>query len=328
MKIYSAERLATLVAICFFGMTTLGIAELASNVGATEVPSTEVSVGMHIVDRLTANMTLTFKPKGTLRTPVLSVIGLDIAGRAIGDLAKDLKQARSSALAVIVDEGGRSRGVWFGKLVEPGNRPVQLTIHQFISANDLTNDYILRFLSVGGNSSWIGGASQTISHAQLSEVVLRLPKGWAVADRDPDWKVSSLSDNEFVFSGKLAHGNAIQAQLKRIAPPWQVSLKDYIAGIPTVFLGVLAVLGILAKALANYGWRELYIRLGIGCLLGALVFFGAYDFYDEGPQGWFDRNWWLLTASVALGIAVVLPKKLVNALLEAGKSESLKIRKS
>jgi hypothetical protein len=321
---YAICRL-TLVVMCSLSFLGSALAQTSPSGtapnGAELASSTEVSVAMEIFDRLATKIRLTFRPKGEVKDPILAIAGFDIAveHREVGDLAKDLKQSGTSGLAVVVDSGS-PREVWFGKILEPGQRSAELSFELpgFIKPKEATKNYALQFLAVAGNPKWLTGASRTISLAKLSDVTLKLPEGWQVLDKN--WKVNSFVDNEFGYKGSLANGDAIEAQLVRPALAVQEWFQEHIAQFFTVFLIVLVVLVAVIKLLLQNGWRQLVAKAAILAFMLLLVAYVAYDRYEGGSHGWFERNWWLISSITAAILAIILPVSLVSFLLDALKN--------
>jgi len=290
----------------------------APAVGATELASpTEVSVALEILEKFSVRARLIFKPKGELKDPVMSITGFDIAleHREVGDIAKDLRRSGISALALVVD-ANNPQEVWFGKIVEPGQRSAELTLDLpgFVKPREATKNYSIQFLAVAGNPKLISGASRSVSVAKLSEVTLKLPEGWQL--NDSNWRLISPSENRYGYKGSLGGGEVIQAVLVR--PPLAAAewLQEHIGSFFTVFL-VMVVLSVGSfKLLINRGFRQIIAKLpalGIAVLLIAFIW---YDYREGGSQGWFERDWWLISSIAAVVVAFVLPVDLISFFLD------------
>jgi hypothetical protein len=265
-------------------------------------------------------MTLIFTRTGEANDPVLAIAAFDIPveRRDVSDLARDLERGGNSLAAVFLDSN-RAREVWFGKTIGKGEKSAELTVElpELIKPMESNKDYRLMFLPVEGDLKWIAGTSRAISQAKLVSVHLEMPDGWDVVDTK-NWKLEGLH-NKFKYNVNIATGEIIAAQLKRANGGLQEWLQEHIGEFCFVFLAVLGVIVTAIHRLQKRGWRMSRAKAIILIIVALLAVYMWNDYKVGGPQGWFERNWWIISSSLAGLAAFILPITWVDVILEAVK---------
>ncbi|HUI20368.1 MAG TPA: hypothetical protein VLZ74_04920 [Methylocella sp.] len=305
---------------------------LGTNCGT--VSPTEVSAKIEVLfdrrmqflpQRLTAKMSLTFTPKGEVREPIFAVVAYNIAveHREIREITRDLAQGGSSSLAALVVDSTTGdpempREVWFGKKLEQGQASAQLQVEipGLIRPNESTNDYTLRLQPVAGDLKWSLGASSSISQAKLTDLLLKLPEGLNLVGKD--WTLVSATQNLFKYKETLEDDKVIEVHLKPSASGWDDWLQAHIAEFFGVFLVVLAILVAVIKMRLKSGSRMLTAKAVVALPMFLLVLYVLYEF-EGGAPGFFEKNWWAISAIAACVVALGLPIPWIDVVLTAAK---------
>lgn len=284
--------------------------------------STEVSVEMRIpLDRITTQMTLTFSRKGEAQDPVLAIAAFDIPveRRDVSELVRDLERGGRSSFAAFLVDSDKAREVWFGKTIGKGEQSAQLTVElpELMKPMESSKNYRLAFLPVDGDLRSVAGTSKAISQAKLAGVRLEVPEGWDVIGTN--WKVINAGGTKFRYNVIVASGDIIEAQLKRAIGGVKEWLQEHIGEFFGVLLIVLGVLVTAIHRLQKIGWQMLPMKAIILIIMAFLAVYMWNDYRVGGPQGWFERNWWIISSSLAALAAFILPITWVDVVLEAVK---------
>jgi hypothetical protein len=312
----------------FAAMLVMGIAESARSQAPTSTgaaggaPPTTVDVELVIARGPTAEMHLTFKPKSAIKSEVLAVVAFDIAVEHHNLI--DITNGRPSLSAVIVDPTGRE--VWFGKTIDPGfgSASLQVKLPEIIKPNDPFKDYILQFKPFPhGILERIANDSTAVSESQLGNLSLELPKGWEMVDASGNkWERPSPTSEKMRFIGDKSE--IITVRFKRDISPWLEWMQEHIGEFATAFIIVLMLTSALVRRSLESGKGALAARALSLVLIILLAFYMLIEALTNGYQGWFERNWWAVSACIACIISVIIPMQWIDVVLNALKKTEAK----
>jgi hypothetical protein len=321
MRFRDAMYVLMLTAMCVAGIVDSACPQIptpspTANKGSVHPPTT-VDVELMIKRGPTAEMHFTFKPDGTIQSEVLAVVAFDIAveHQNLTDITRD----RPSLSAVIVDSVGRE--VWFGKAIDKGQGSASLKVQlpEIIKPNDPNKDYILRFKLVPhGILEGIAKESTAVSQSQLGTLSLELPKGWEMVDAAGyKWDKPSPTSERMTFSGDKAQ--TITVRFKRDISPWLEWMQEHIGEFATALIVVLMLTSAIIRGRLEAGSSALGARAASIILVAALTTYMLIEYMVNANQGWFERNWWAVSASIAGIISIVMPMEWINVVLNALK---------
>src|SRR5262249_8233173 len=149
-------------------------------------------------------------------------------------------------------------------------------------------------LPVDANLRRIAENSKAISIGHISDLRLLLPEGYAIVD-DPRWVSTSASRLEFQYVGELQNGRVVKVKFRQVLPSWQTWLRANSMGFVTFFfVSFIAIITIYNVAI-THGFNPIAAKIAIGITVALLALYVITDFNTGGPQGKFEKNWWLIS---------------------------------